>query len=122
MGVLTSCIHSTYLMRNYTFMHSYALCFGYARRVDETTVLMMWPDSMLRRYGDMLSVADVSCVLRLEPRNVRCLLTSGDAAIRLPGVKIGKSWRIARDQLRVYLIGHHNDDSARTQNAQRGTS
>jgi hypothetical protein len=80
--------------------------------VDETTALMMWPDSMSRRYGDMLSVADVSCVLRLEPRNVRCLLTNSDAGIRLPGVKIGRSWRIARDQLRAYLIGHHNVDSA----------
>ncbi len=82
---------------------------------------MMWPDSMLRRYGDMLSVADVSSVLGLEPRNVRCLLTSGDAAIRLPGVKIGKSWRIARVQLRAYLIGHHNDDSAlSSEDAKRG--
>ena len=102
-------------------MHSSAQSFGYARRVDETTALAMWPDSMLRRYGDMLSVADVSCVLRLEPRNVRCLLTSSDAAIRLPGVKIGKSWRIARDQLRAYLIGHHNEDSAlSSQNDERG--
>lgn len=85
---------------------------GYARRVDETTALVAWPDSMLGRYGDMLSVADVSRVLNLEPRNVRCLLTSTDSATRLPGVKIGKSWRIARDQLRIYLIFHHNEDSA----------
>jgi len=84
----------------------------YARRVDETTALVSWPDSMLSRYGDMLSVSDVSRVLNLEPRNIRCLLTSTDAATRLPGVKIGKSWRIARDQLRAYLIGHHNDESA----------
>ena len=90
--------------------------------MDETTALATWPDSILRHYGDMLSVADVSRALKLEPRNVRGLLTSSDAAIRLPGVKIGKSWRIARDQLRVYLLVHHNEDSAPTQHAQRGTS
>ncbi|WP_146072779.1 helix-turn-helix domain-containing protein [Cryobacterium sp. Y62] len=91
--------------------------------MDETPALMMWPDSMLRRYGDMLSVADVSCVLRLERRNVRCLLTSTDATTRLPGVKIGTSWRIARDQLRAYLIGHHNDDCAlRSEDDERGST
>ncbi|MDH6238562.1 helix-turn-helix domain-containing protein [Cryobacterium sp. CG_9.6] len=80
--------------------------------MDEITVLVTWPDSMLGRYGDMLSVSDVSHVLNLEPRNIRCLVTSTDVATWLPGLKIGKSWRIARDQLRAYLIGHHNDDSA----------
>ena len=96
---------------------------GYARRVDETTALVTWPDSMLGRYGDMLSVSDVSRALNLEPRNIRCLLTSTDAATRLPGVKIGKSWRIARDQLRTYLISHHNEDSALSfPNDERGST
>lgn len=63
---------------------------------------------MLRRYGDMLSVSDVSRVLNMEPRNVRGLLTTVDVTTRLPGVKIGKSWRIARDQLHRYLVTHHN--------------
>lgn len=76
--------------------------------MDETTAVPPWPDSMLRRYGDMLSVSDVSRVLNMEPRNVRGLLTTVDVSTRLPGVKIGKSWRIARDQLHRYLVIHHN--------------
>ena len=67
-----------------------------------------WPGSMLGRYGDMLSVSDVSRVLNMEPRNVRGVLTTVDVTTRLPGVKIGKSWRIARDQLHRYLVIHHN--------------
>lgn len=82
-----------------------------------------WPDTMLRAYGDMLSVSDVAHVLNLEERNVRNLLTSSAASTRLPGVKIGKSWRIARDQLRTYLLTHHNQDSALSSSvAERGLS
>ena len=64
---------------------------------------------MLSRYGDMLSVRDVARALNLEEGNVRNLLLSNDPGMRLPGVKLGKSWRIARDQLRTYLFDHHND-------------
>lgn len=97
-------------------------CFGYDRRVNETPAAPIWPDSMLEPYGDMLSVSDVAQVLNLGERNVRNLLVSIDASIRLPGVKIGKSWRIARDQLCTYLLSHHNNVfAAELLNAERGT-
>jgi excisionase family DNA binding protein len=96
--------------------------FGYDQRVNETSAAPIWPDTMLRAYGDMLSVTEVAHALNLEERNVRNLLSNSDASIRLPGVKIGKSWRISRDQLRTYLLTHHNDDSAlNSSNAERGT-
>ena len=82
----------------------------------------MWPDAMLRSYGHMLSVNQVAEALNLDPRIVRTLLVQTDAQKRLPGVKIGKSWRISRDQLRTYLLTHHNNDSAlNSSNAERGT-
>lgn len=65
---------------------------------------------MLRAYADMLTVDEISRILSIEPRKARELLTPPDASIRLPGVKIGKSWRIARDELCSYLVTHHNDD------------
>lgn len=68
----------------------------------------MWPDAMLRSYGHMLSVNQVAEALNLDPRIVRTLLVQTDAQKRLPGVKIGKSWRISREQLRTYLLNHHN--------------
>lgn len=96
--------------------------FGYDRTVTETSAAPIWPDTMLHAYGDMLSVTEVARALNLEERNVRNLLSSSDASIRLPGVKIGKSWRISRDQLRTYLLTHHNNDSAlNSSNAERGT-
>ena len=57
--------------------------FGYYRSVDEISAAPAWPDSMLRVYGDMLSVSDVARALNLEERNVRNLLTSTDRSIRL---------------------------------------
>jgi excisionase family DNA binding protein len=70
---------------------------------------MAWPEAMLAAYGDMLTVTEVATVLNVEPRNVRGLLTTADLGIRLPGVKIGKSWRVARSQLTSYLLRHQNE-------------
>ena len=70
-----------------------------------------WPASLLRDYGQMMRVRDVAQVLNIEESNVRALLTATHPAGRMPGVKLGKSWRIDRDQLRVYLLAHHNDRS-----------
>jgi excisionase family DNA binding protein len=96
--------------------------FSYHQTVNETSAAPIWPDTMLRAYGDMLSVTEVARALNLEERNVRNLLSNGDASIRLPGVKIGNSWRISREQLRSYLLTHHNNDSAlNSSNAERGT-
>ncbi|MGC5225138.1 helix-turn-helix domain-containing protein [Micromonospora sp. DT81.3] len=76
--------------------------------MDDTSPLMDWPDSLLREYRHMLSVRDVARALNIEESNVRSLLTAPDARTRMPGVKIGKNWRISRDQLRTYLLVHHN--------------
>ena len=70
-----------------------------------------WPDSLLRDYGQMMSVRDVAQALNIEESNVRALLTATHPAGRMPGVKLGKSWRIDRDQLRVYPLAHHYDRS-----------
>lgn len=85
--------------------------FGYDQTVKDISTEPIWPDTMLRAYGDMLSVSEVAHMLNLEERNVRNLLSNSDASIRLPGVKIGKSWRVSRDQLHAYLLFHHNHDS-----------
>lgn len=96
---------------------------GYHRTVSETSSGHIWPDTMLHVYGDMLSVSEVAHALNLEERNVRNLLSNSDPSVRLPGVKIGKSWRISRDQLRTYLLTHHNDDSASSsQTVEKGAS
>ena len=89
--------------------------------VNETATTAIWPDTMLRPYGEMLNVTEVAHILNMEERNVRNLLSNRDAHIRLPGVKIGKSWRISRDQLRSYLVTHHNNDTtARISETSRG--
>lgn len=76
--------------------------------MEEIAAPQAWPESMLSGYSAMLSVSEVAQALNLEERNVRQLLTNTHAGVRLPGVKIGKSWRIARDELGDYLRGHHN--------------
>lgn len=88
--------------------------------VEDNSHAPTWPDTMLSRYGDMLSVRDVARALNLEEGNVRNLLLSNDTSMRLPGVKLGKSWRIARDQLRAYLLAHHNDSALSPANDERG--
>ena len=92
----------------------------YSMTVEDNTPVPTWPDPMLSRYGDMLSVRDVARVLNLEEGNVRNLLLSNDTSMRLPGVKLGKSWRIARDQLRMYLLAHHNNSALSCANVERG--
>jgi excisionase family DNA binding protein len=67
-----------------------------------------WPDSMLGTYAEMLSVNDVAHALNVQEDTVRGLLTHPNPSNRLPGVKIGKSWRISRNQLCDYLIQHNN--------------
>jgi len=80
-------------------------------RVNETSFPLAWLDVMLAPYGEMLTVADVATVLNVDVRNVRGLLKTADTSRRLPGVKIGKSWRIARSQLTSYLVDHQNQAS-----------
>ena len=97
------------------------LC-GYARRMDVTTAPARWPDSILNSYADLLTVDETSTVLNIEPRSVRSLLVHANPAVRLPGVKVGTNWRIAREELRTYLLAHHNANySSDSGTAQRGT-
>ena len=49
----------------------------------------------------MMTSEEASCVLRVTEVTVRTMIRDG----RLPGVKIGKSWRIDRDQLRRFVEG-----------------
>jgi excisionase family DNA binding protein len=76
--------------------------------VDVTSEATEWPDTPLRGYGQMMSVRDVAQVLNLEETQVRYLLNAPAPEGGLPGVKIGKNWRIDRTQLRENLIAHHN--------------
>lgn len=76
--------------------------------VDENSGGAQWPDTMLRHYGEMMTVRDVARALNIEEGNVRLLIRSTDPAVRMPGVKLGKSWRVAREELRQYLLDHHN--------------
>lgn len=91
--------------------------------MDEPTSTLTWPDSALSSYGDMLTVGEVSRVINLGERSVRDLLTTSDPASRLSAVRIGKNWRIPREQLRAYLLAHHNEQAAlNPQDDERGTS
>lgn len=81
-------------------------------RVNETPAPILWPEVMLAPYGEMLTVTEVAHVLNVVPRNVRGLLTTADRGARLPGVKVGKSWRVARSQLASYLLRHQNEPAA----------
>lgn len=65
----------------------------------------------------MLSVSDVAQVLNLDERAVRNLLLTPDASTRLPGVKIGKSWRLAKSELSAYLLAHDNSQASRAATA-----
>ena len=49
----------------------------------------------------MLTVAEVSEILRIGEKTIRDLLRDG----ALPGVKIGKAWRIPEDDLKNYIRG-----------------
>ena len=49
----------------------------------------------------MMTTEEASCVLRVTEVTVRTMIREG----RLPGVKIGKSWRIDREMLRRFAEG-----------------
>ena len=76
--------------------------------MNDTTVPAAWPDSILNSYTDLLTVDEASTVLKIDARSVRSLLVHANPSVRLPGVKIGTNWRIVREELRTYLLAHHN--------------
>ena len=73
-----------------------------------------WVDTMLERYGDMLTVREVASILAVEERTVRELLAFADPAKRLPGIKLTNFWRIAKVELRQYLLMNRNGSTAGT--------
>lgn len=50
---------------------------------------------------DFLSADEAAEMLNLHPRTVRRLLASGD----LPGVRLGRQWRISAAALKAYMEG-----------------
>ncbi|MDP9370210.1 MAG: helix-turn-helix domain-containing protein [Chloroflexota bacterium] len=49
----------------------------------------------------LLTCEEAATYLRLHPRTVGRLLTAG----KLPGVKVGRQWRLRRADLDAYLVG-----------------
>ena len=47
----------------------------------------------------LLTVDEVAQILRVLPKTVRSLLKEG----RLPGIKVGRVWRIPEKALRAYI-------------------
>lgn len=52
-------------------------------------------------YGDLLTVAEVMAILRLSDTTIIRLLHAGE----IPGVQIGKQWRIQKAKLLELLRG-----------------
>ncbi len=50
--------------------------------------------------GKMLTVDEVAAILRVTPKTVRNLLN----AAKLPGVKIGRVWRVSEAALWKHLL------------------
>ena len=55
---------------------------------------------------ELLTCEEAAAYLRVHPRTVTRLLTAG----RLPGVKVGRQWRLRKADLDAYLAGERADD------------
>ena len=65
---------------------------------------------MANEQPDILTAEEVAALLRLSLDSVRSLLRQR----RLPGVKIGKEWRVRRQDLDEYLrTGHLPQEPSR---------
>ena len=53
----------------------------------------------------ILTADEVAVILRVLPKTVRSLLRAG----KLPGVKVGRVWRIREEALTRYLQGEGED-------------
>lgn len=54
----------------------------------------------------ILTADEVAVILRVLPKTVRVLLKDG----KLPGVKVGRVWRIREEALKDYLAGRKNPE------------
>lgn len=71
-----------------------------------------WVDDRLADLPEAMSIRDVDSVLRIGERQVGRLLRLQDPVKRLPGAKFGGVWRIAKPELRQYLLKSHNGSTA----------
>ena len=55
---------------------------------------------------ELLTCEEAAAYLRVHPRTVTRLLTAG----KLPGVKIGRQWRLRKADLEAYLAGERVAD------------
>lgn len=55
---------------------------------------------------EVLTVEEVAEILKVNIDTVRRLLRQGE----LPGVKVGRHWRVEREALRAYLQGRQVDN------------
>src|SRR4051812_7265838 len=60
-----------------------------------------------RDERDLMTCEEAANYLRLHPRTVGRLLTQG----KLPGVKVGRQWRLRRTDLDAYLRGAPRGES-----------
>ena len=67
--------------------------------MEPVTFSFLMPDIMSTNNIDLLTVNETAGVLRVSPRSVRRLLTSGD----LPFCRVRSSIRISRDDIVLYL-------------------
>ncbi len=84
----------------------------YARTVTENDPYVRWVDERLATCPELMTIRDVDKVLGIGERQVGRLLRLADPAKRLPGAKFGGSWRIAKPELRQYLLKSHNGSTA----------
>lgn len=56
---------------------------------------------LLREHSPYLTIDEVADLLHLHRDTVRRMLREG----RLPGTKVGRAWRIARQALDAYVRG-----------------
>lgn len=62
----------------------------------------------LRDYPNMLGVPEVAQLLGIEPNTLYIWLRNG----KLPGIKVGKSWRILKEDVIALLESHKTGSSA----------
>jgi excisionase family DNA binding protein len=53
-------------------------------------------------HSELLTVGEVASLLRISEHTVRRLLATGE----LPGVRVGRQWRIAAGELDARLLPH----------------
>ncbi len=62
---------------------------------------------MIHRDPQTLTVEEAAAILRVSTNTLRRLLRQG----KIPGVKVGNSWRISRKALDAFLAGSSSDSA-----------